>query len=550
MDDSNDVQLRAALDAAATIADRQVDALGVQQRPDELPWFGTTPPRRLDAAEADEVRDRAANLEPWLQGPFRVADDLALEGRWRNDHRWDAIGDHVGDVSGVRVLDVGSNAGYDPFVFRARGAREVTACEPFAFVEQMRFLETIYGSGIDIRQIGWQQLSAEEHGRYGLVHCNGVLYHEPNPLGMLARLREMVADDGRLLLGTVVLESGDLAEHARFVANEFAGDPTWWWVPGRAAMRWMLESAGFRVEVLRDTFSRGPEGAFPVLNGYYDCVPAEPDVRLGAVARDRPIPSSRSGRGRSGPGSRPAAQVEFPAHWPAAIDFDPRAASDALIAFVEALPYERRSIAGFVQAIAKAVPAGTRVLDLAAGDAPFRELFAHTAYVTNDVSGAPHELEADVVAPADALPLPDASFDVVLATQVLEHVVDPAGVLSEAARVLRPGGALHVTVPLVWEMHEMPDDFHRFTTPGLQALLEGAGFVEVAVRPRNDAFTTVAQLMLNARAMVGRDVAGADAHDQALALLERLSDTIAALAPLDRTWSLPLGLAASARRPA
>jgi len=167
------------------------------------------------------------------------------------------------------------------------------------------------------------------------------------------------------------------------------------------------------------------------------------------------------------------------------------------------------------------------------------------------VNGSPHGLAGpvDVVASADALPLPDGSFDLVLTTQVLEHVADPSGVLAETARVLRPGGALHLTVPLVWEMHELPYDYRRFTTVGLQALLEDAGFVEVTVRPRNDAFTTLAQLMLNATAMVSRDVAGPDAHDRAVGLLERLSDTIAALAPLDQTWTMPLGLAASARRP-
>lgn len=540
--------IRAALDAAAVIAERQASALNVEQRayaPADLPWFGTEAPQRLEAAEADALRAGAAALEPWLQGPFRVAEDIVVEGRWRNDYRWDAIGEHVGDVAEKRVLDIGSNAGYDPFVFRSRGASEVTACEPFEFVEQMRWLENIYDSGVDIQQIGWQQLSREDHGVYDLVHCNGVLYHEPNPLGMLARLREMVADDGRLLLGTMVLERGDVTEYARFVPTEFANDPTWWWVPGRAAMRWMLERAGFRVEVLRDTFFRGPDGSFPVLNGYYSCVPAEPDRLLGAVALDRPIPA---------PPQTAAAdeRVELPTQRPTELnDFDPRSASDALISFVEELPFERRSIAGFVQAVARILPAGVRVLDVGAGDAPFRELFAHADYVTNDWSGSPHELAGtvDVIASADALPLPDESFDVVLATQVFEHVVDLPGVLAESARVLRPGGALHATVPLLWEMHEMPHDYRRFTTAGLRLLLEEAGFVDIQVWPRNDAFTSLAQLMLNARTMIDPAVAGAETCDRAVSLLEQLSAQLVELAPLDTEWIMPLGLAASARRP-
>lgn len=49
---------------------------------------------------------------------------------------------------------------------------------------------------------------------------------------------------------------------------------------------------------------------------------------------------------------------------------------------------------------------------------------------------------------AEALPFPDGRFDVVIASQILEHVADPVSVLREADRVLHPGGALIVTVPL------------------------------------------------------------------------------------------------------
>ena len=91
------------------------------------------------------------------------------------------------------MLDVGSNAGYDPFMFHLRGAAYVLACEPFEFHEQALFLESVYRTGVDFQQIGWQDLDPEEHGTFDLVHCHGVLYHELHPMAMLAALAAMLA---------------------------------------------------------------------------------------------------------------------------------------------------------------------------------------------------------------------------------------------------------------------------------------------------------------------------------------------------------------------
>jgi SAM-dependent methyltransferase len=64
----------------------------------------------------------------------------------------------------------------------------------------------------------------------------------------------------------------------------------------------------------------------------------------------------------------------------------------------------------------------------------------------------------------------------VLLTQVLEHIPEPATVLAELHRVLKPGGTLWLTAPLFYAEHEKPYDFFRYTQFGLRHLLGGAGF--------------------------------------------------------------------------
>jgi SAM-dependent methyltransferase len=221
--------------------------------------------------------------------------------------------------------------------------------------------------------------------------------------------------------------------------------------------------------------------------------------------------------------------------------------SEPLRKFVAEFPYERESILAFVMRAAKEVPAGARMADVGAGDAPFRELFAHTQYATLDWGQSPHEgaRAVDIVASADAIPVRDGAFDAALLTQVLEHVPDPRAVLGELHRILAPGGRLYVTVPLVWELHELPHDYYRYTSAGLSELMESAGFDEVTVEARNDTFTTLAQLMRNARYAIGRAPDGLDERrEQAGRLLWDVADEIARLAPLDVEHSLPLGYAA------
>ena len=66
-------------------------------------------------------------------------------------------------------------------------------------------------------------------------------------MAMLQRLRALLRGrrDAALRLDDARLP--ELSEYARFVPGAYYGDPTWWWVPGRLCMRWMLEAAGFDV---------------------------------------------------------------------------------------------------------------------------------------------------------------------------------------------------------------------------------------------------------------------------------------------------------------
>jgi len=87
-----------------------------------------------------------------------------------------------------------------------------------------------------------------------------------------------------------------------------------------------------------------------------------------------------------------------------------------------------------------------------------------------------------------ALPVGDASVDVVVSVNVLEHVAEPIEMLRECRRVLRDGGQLLLVAPQSWRLHQTPQDYFRFTQHGLEHALSRAGFADVEIEPVGGAF--------------------------------------------------------------
>jgi SAM-dependent methyltransferase len=124
---------------------------------------------------------------------------------------------------------------------------------------------------------------------------------------------------------------------------------------------------------------------------------------------------------------------------------------------------------------------GKRVLDVGCGVKPYYPFFAAAAeYVGVDVQENPN---ADLVGAVEELPVADGAYDIVLCTQVLEHVDDPARAVRELRRVTAPGGRVLASTHGVMLYHPNPQDLWRWTHTGLERLFRDAGWEDVTVRP-------------------------------------------------------------------
>jgi SAM-dependent methyltransferase len=135
-----------------------------------------------------------------------------------------------------------------------------------------------------------------------------------------------------------------------------------------------------------------------------------------------------------------------------------------------------------------------RLLDVGCGTRPYEPFFraAVAEYVGVDVSNPAADLEGTV----EDIPVPDASFELVLCTQTLEHVDDPAQAVRELRRVVAPGGRVLLSTHGVQVYHPNPNDFWRWTHAGLERLFrENGDWSAVTVRPGSGTAACIGMLV-------------------------------------------------------
>jgi SAM-dependent methyltransferase len=157
------------------------------------------------------------------------------------------------------------------------------------------------------------------------------------------------------------------------------------------------------------------------------------------------------------------------------------------------------------------IPSGYRILDAGAGELRFKPFCAHLDYVSQDFgqyegqgdgkglqTGVWDTKLIDLVCDIAAIPEPDASFDAILCTEVLEHVPDPTKALDEFARLLKPGGKLVLTAPFASLVHFAPYHFCTgFSRYWYEHHLTKRGFKVEELTPNGDWFAFCQQDLMS-----------------------------------------------------
>lgn len=187
---------------------------------------------------------------------------------------------------------------------------------------------------------------------------------------------------------------------------------------------------------------------------------------------------------------------------------------------------------GWIETVLKQIPAGNRILDAGAGEQQFKRFCNHLRYVAQDFArydgkGDGRGLQTagwdqkglDIVCDITAIPEPDGCFDVILCTEVFEHLPNPLLALKEFARLLRPGGQLIITAPFASFTHFAPFHFATgFNRYYYQTHLPAHGFEIVELRSNGNFFEFVAQEIRRIRTAARRYTRSGPRPWEALAL--------------------------------
>ena len=141
-----------------------------------------------------------------------------------------------------------------------------------------------------------------------------------------------------------------------------------------------------------------------------------------------------------------------------------------------------------------------KLLDFGCGNKPYEKLFKVDEYVGLDILESGHEnsnKKADVFYDGKIIPFENNNFDSIFCSEVFEHVFNLEEVIKELNRVLKIDGKILLTMPFVWELHEKPYDFARYTVFGIKSILEKNGFEILKIEQTTTYIETLAQLKAN-----------------------------------------------------
>jgi tRNA (mo5U34)-methyltransferase len=181
---------------------------------------------------------------PWKKGPFQIFGHL-IDAEWRSDLKWQRIQQLNLDLKDKVIADIGCHNGYYMYRMAALKPRFVLGIEPVAkHWINFQILQSFYR----LPELDFELLGVEHMGlfreSFDLIFCLGILYHHPDPIGLLRKMKGALKKGGTIIIdcqGIPGIDSTALVPSGRYASAR--GN---WFLPTQACLENWIKRSGFR----------------------------------------------------------------------------------------------------------------------------------------------------------------------------------------------------------------------------------------------------------------------------------------------------------------
>jgi tRNA (mo5U34)-methyltransferase len=191
----------------------------------------------------DELKPQLENLKPWRKGPFKFF-DIDIDSEWQCNLKWDRVSNHISNLQGRHILDVGSGNGYYGWRMKQLGAATVAGIDPswLSVVQHQAVNHYIKDPSHTVLPFTMEGLTPNLE-LFDTVFSMGVLYHRRSPLDHLFELRGALRPGGELVLETIVIDGEE--GHSLVPIGRYARMNNVWFLPSAKTLASWLEKMGF-----------------------------------------------------------------------------------------------------------------------------------------------------------------------------------------------------------------------------------------------------------------------------------------------------------------
>lgn len=206
----------------------------------------------IDEPNSKAWIDAAKMLIPWKKGPFNLCGEL-IDAEWRSDLKWDRVADHLGDLKGAKVLDIGCNNGYFLFRLAQLGVELAHGIDPvLPFAAQYELIQKASGlQNIKFDLFGVEHVDQWIEAWDCIFHM-GIVYHHRSPIHQFLAIRESLVPGGTAIIETIGIPGSDSI--ALFPQDRYARMGNVWFVPTLPCLiSWAQKAKFIDIEVISDS---------------------------------------------------------------------------------------------------------------------------------------------------------------------------------------------------------------------------------------------------------------------------------------------------------